>query len=123
MIYQLERIVHYLLQIIGGWMFALAITLLLTLAVAAVLALNLYKFDRESCLRALRRGAAGLGRGWGWILAGVVLLIQVYCLTQLHQGLMERLSQQAQARYIATQDPGGSPTTQPAHRRTAPTNR
>lgn len=93
-------------------MFGLAIAVLFALAVGAVLSLSLYKFDRDSCLLALRRIAKTVGKGWGWMLAGVVLLMQVYGLTQLHEGLMDRLSQQGQARYIASQDPGGSATTQ-----------
>src|ERR1019366_1794072 len=109
-------IVHRILELIGGWLVGFAMTVVVCLAVTAFLGLNLFKFDRDSFLAALRRISTTMGRGWGWILAAIALLLQVYGLSELHTGLMDRLSQQGQARYIATQDPGGSPTTQRAPR-------
>jgi hypothetical protein len=114
MIEHLEMVIHNVLLVVGGWMCALAMTLVLALAACAFLCLNLYKFDRESCLVSLRAVARALSRGWGWGLMAALLLLQVYALTHLHQGLQRRLAQQSKALYLASEDRGGLPTTQRA---------
>lgn len=114
MIQHLELVIHRLLELVGGWMCALAMTVVLALACSAFLCLNLYKFDRESCLGVLRRLGRVLSKGWGWGLMAGLLLLQVYALSELHEGLQTRLSQQGKARYLASEDRGGLPTTQRA---------
>lgn len=114
MIQHLEMVIQYLLQLIGGWMCALAMTVVVALAACAFLCLNLYKFDRESCLLTLHKVGRTLSRGWGWGLMAALLLLQVYCLTHLHKGLQRRLAQQSKALYLASEDRGGLPTTQRA---------
>lgn len=114
MIQHLELVIHRLLELVGGWMCALAMTVVLALACTAFLCLNLYKFDRESCLSALRKTRGFLARGWGWALMAGLLLLQVCALSELHKGLQSRLAQQGRARYLAGEDHGGLPTIQRA---------
>ncbi len=114
MIHTLERVIERVLELVGGWMFGLAMTLVAAIAVAAFLGLSLYKFDRESCLRAMRRVGETVRRGWAWALVAVLLLIQMYGMDVLHQGLMQRLAQEDKALYISADDQGGGPTTQRA---------
>lgn len=114
MIEHLERIVHRLLELVGGWMCALAMVVVLALAASAFLCLNLYKFDRNSCLNTLYRVRWALTRGWGWMLTAALLLLQVYALCELRSGLQERFVEQGRSRYVAGDDSGGLPTTQRA---------
>lgn len=114
MITHLEMVMNRLLELVGGWMCAVAIALVVALAAIAFLALNLYKFDRDSCVHALRRLNSALRGGWAWILASLVLLLELYAMTELHTGLAQRLSQERQALYVAGEDSGGLPTTQRA---------
>jgi hypothetical protein len=114
LISHLEFVIHRLLEMVGGWIFAAGITLVVAMAATAFLALNLYKFDKESCLHALRKLHSTLKGGWAWILASIVLLLELYCMTELHTGLSQRLSQERQALYVGGEDAGGLPTTQRA---------
>lgn len=114
MIRHVELIVHELLNLVGGWLCALAMTTVVALAALAFLGLSLFKFDRESFSYALRRLSVALSRGWGWMLFAGVVLVQLYGLTELRQGTADRLAQEGQARYIAADDLGGLPTTQRA---------
>lgn len=119
MLAHLEMVLHRLLELVGGWLCALAITLVVTLAALAFLSLHLYKLDRSSCLSLLQRLWRQLHRGWGWILAAAALLVQVYALNELRGGLLQRLQQQGQARYTAIPEPSGGATVQRAPRVTA----
>ncbi len=114
MIRHVELVVHELLNLVGGWMCALAMTSVVALAALAFLGLNLFKFDRESFAYVLRRLGGALSRGWGWMLVAGVLLLQLYGLSELRLGTVDRLAQEGQARYIAADDQGGLPTTQRA---------
>ncbi|MBS2036388.1 hypothetical protein JST97_15465 [bacterium] len=114
MIEHLEFVVHRLLELIGGWMCALAMTVVLSLACLAFLLLNLYKFDRDSCRSALYSLQTVGRRSWGWLLTAGLLLLQVYALSELHAGFQRRLLAQGKARYVVGEEAGGGPTTQRA---------
>lgn len=114
MIMHVEMVVHRLLELVGGWIFALGISLLVVLAAAAFLGLNLFKFDRTSFNAAARAFASWLRGAWAWMLAGALLLICVWGLATLQRALADRLAQESQARYIAAEDQGGGPTVQRA---------
>ena len=116
MLTHLEMVLHRLLEMVGGWLCALAITMVVALAALAFLSLNLYKFDRASCISVLQRLSRQLQRGWGWILAAAALLVQVYALNELRGGLLQRLQQQGQSRYTAIPEPAGGATVQRAPR-------
>lgn len=114
MIQHVEFVIHQLLQLLGGWLCALAISVVVAVAAGAFLCLHLFKFDRESCLRVLNLMSRKLKGGWGWTLMAALLLLQVYALSELHKGLQQRLAQRNSALYLACEDRGGLPTTQPA---------
>jgi hypothetical protein len=105
---------HRLLELVGGWMCALAITVVVALACLAFLLLNLYKFDRDSCRGALGTLQRLARRSWGWLLTAGLLLLQVYALSELHVGFQRRILQQGKARYVVGEEAGGGPTTQRA---------
>lgn len=114
MIEHLEFVVHRLLELVGGWMCALAMTVVLALAALAFLLLNLFKFDRDSCRSAIHRLSHLMRGSWGWLLTGGLLLLQIYALSELHQGFQQRLKQQGKAQYVVGDEAGGGPTTQRA---------
>lgn len=114
MIEHLEFVVHRLLELVGGWMCALAMTVVLALAALAFLLLNLFKFDRDSCRGAIRKLSATMRGSWGWLLTAALLLLQVYALSELHLGFQQRLKQQGKAQYVVGDEAGGGPTTQRA---------
>ncbi|MFN8612279.1 MAG: hypothetical protein U0931_32335 [Vulcanimicrobiota bacterium] len=114
MIEHLELVMHRLLELVGGWMCALAMTVVLALACLAFLLLNLYKFDRDSCRGALSYLRRASRRSWGWALTAGLLLLQVYALSELHAGFQRRILQQGKARYVVGEEAGGGPTTQRA---------
>ena len=114
MIEHLELVVHRLLELVGGWMCALAMTVVLALACLAFLMLNLYKFDRDSCRGAMGALQRVTRRSWGWLLTAGLLLLQVYALSELHAGFQRRILQQGKARYVVGEEAGGGPTTQRA---------
>ena len=114
MIEHLEFVVHRLLELVGGWMCALAITVVLALAALSFLLLNLFKFDRDSCRVAMNRISARFSSSWGWLLTAALLLLQVYALSGLHEGYQRRLLQQGKAQYVVGEEAGGGPTTQRA---------
>lgn len=116
MIGYLELIIQRLLELLGGWLCAVAIALVVALAALAFMALNLYKFDRDSCRYALRTTFHALRGGWGWLLATMALMVQFYALNGLHTGLMRRLNEEGRALYVSSESPGGLPTTQHAPR-------
>lgn len=114
MIEHLEFVVHRLLEMLGGWMCALAMTVVLALAALAFLLLNLFKFDRDSCRAAMLKISKTMRGSWGWLLTAALLLLQVYALSELHQGFQQRLKQQGKAQYVVGDEAGGGPTTQRA---------
>lgn len=116
MIEHLEFVVHRLLELVGGWMCALAMTVVLALAALAFLLLNLFKFDRDSCRSAMHKISRTIMGSWGWLLTAGLLLLQIYALSELHQGFQQRLKQQGKAQYVVGDEAGGGPTTQRAPR-------
>ncbi len=114
MIEHLEFVVHRLLELVGGWMCALAMTVVLALAALAFLLLNLFKFDRDSCRDAMQRISKAIRGSWGWLLTAGLLLLQIYALSELHQGFQQRLKQQGKAQFVVGDEAGGGPTTQRA---------
>ncbi|MBN9415416.1 hypothetical protein ABS71_22570 [bacterium SCN 62-11] len=114
MIEHLEFVVHRLLELVGGWMCALAMTVVLALAALAFLLLNLFKFDRDSCRSAMRKISRTMHGSWGWLLTAALLLLQIYALSELHLGFQQRLKQQGKAQYVVGDEAGGGPTTQRA---------
>ena len=82
MIEHLEFVIHRLLELVGGWMCALAMTVVLALAALAFLLLNLFKFDRDSCRTAMGRISQTMRGSWGWLLTAGLLLLQIYGLSE-----------------------------------------
>jgi hypothetical protein len=114
MVYQVELIVHRLLALIGGWMFAFCISVLAAVLVAAFLGLHLFKFDKDSFRAALATVLGTLSRSWLWGLAAAVLLLQLYGLSVLQAATSSRIAQQHQTRYSDADDEGGGATSQRA---------
>lgn len=114
MLAHLEFVMHRLLEMMGGWLCALAMTSAVAAALLALLALNLFKFDRDSFSRAARRAGDGFRGGRGWLLAGLALLLQLNGMNELHTGLDRRLKQENQALFVDRDEAGGLPTVQRA---------
>ncbi|MDQ7821557.1 MAG: hypothetical protein RDV48_02045 [Candidatus Eremiobacteraeota bacterium] len=106
MVRYVQTVFESFIKFLGKWTFPLLIVTLVTCAVGAVLALMLYKTNREAYMAAMAQVRRVLLKSAMWAVLITVLLLEISFLKAICQGVVRRIDQASAARYTSESDAG-----------------